>query len=104
VVIEQKPNGGRHQKKYLVIFQTEVEAENPLEAAKLAHKIHRHRMVETKAVVTTRDLPVFVSELIQGVFESIVDPNIQQMEAFGNLLVEVARSVDQFVQDNRPLA
>lgn len=29
-----------------------------------------------------------------------MDPNIQQMEAFGNLLVEVARSVDQFVQDN----
>ncbi|HEY9229435.1 MAG TPA: hypothetical protein VIP11_22490 [Gemmatimonadaceae bacterium] len=46
------------------------------------------------------DFPKFVSGLIQGVFQAIVDSSIQQMRAYGELLANVAKTVDQFAQDN----
>jgi hypothetical protein len=46
------------------------------------------------------DFPRFVSGLIEGVFQAIVDSTIQQMRAYGELLANVAKTVDQFAQDN----
>lgn len=46
------------------------------------------------------DFPNFVSGLIQGVFKAIVDSSIQQMQAYAELLANVAKTVDQFAQDN----
>ncbi len=46
------------------------------------------------------DFPKFVSGLIDGVFRAIVDTSIQQMRAYGELLANVAKTVDQFAQDN----
>jgi|SRR5215469_1683216 len=46
------------------------------------------------------DFPKFVSGLIQNVFQAIVDSSIQQMRAYGDLLANVAKTVDQFAQDN----
>ncbi|HET7232054.1 MAG TPA: hypothetical protein VFJ16_18755 [Longimicrobium sp.] len=46
------------------------------------------------------DFPKFVSGLIQGVFQAIVDSSIQQMHAYGELLANVAKTVDEFAQDN----
>jgi hypothetical protein len=46
------------------------------------------------------DFPKFVSGLIQGVFKAIVDSTIEQMHAYGELLANVAKTVDQFAQDN----
>jgi hypothetical protein len=46
------------------------------------------------------DFPMFVSGLIQNVFQAIVDSSIQQMQAYGELLANVAKTVDQFAQDN----
>lgn len=46
------------------------------------------------------DFPGFVSELIQGVFQAVVDASIQQMEAFAELVANVSKSVDQFMKDN----
>src|SRR5512141_1627878 len=43
---------------------------------------------------------MFVSGLIQNVFQAIVDSSIQQMRAYGELLANVAKTVDQFAQDN----
>lgn len=51
-------------------------------------------------MVSKVDFPKFVSGLIQGVFQAIVDSTIQQMRAYGELLSNVAKSVDQFAQDN----
>jgi len=45
------------------------------------------------------DFPQFVSGLIQGVFQAIVDSSIRQMEAFADLVAEVSRTVDQFLRD-----
>ncbi len=46
------------------------------------------------------DFPKFVSGLIDGVFRAIVDTSIQQMRAYGELLANVAKTVDQYAQDN----
>jgi hypothetical protein len=46
------------------------------------------------------NFPKFVSGLIQNVFQAIVDSSIQQMRAYGELLANVAKSVDQYAQDN----
>ena len=46
------------------------------------------------------DFPKFVGGLIQNVFQAIVDSSIQQMRAYGELLANVAKTVDQFAQDN----
>jgi hypothetical protein len=44
--------------------------------------------------------PSFVADLINGTFNAIVNASIKQMEAFANLLSNVAKTVDQFMADN----
>lgn len=51
-------------------------------------------------LVQTVDFPKFVAQLISGTFEAIVDSSIRQMKAYGELLANVAKSVDQFARDN----
>jgi hypothetical protein len=51
-------------------------------------------------LISKVNFPDFVSGLIQGVFQAIVDSSIQQMRAYGELLANVAKSVDQFARDN----
>lgn len=46
------------------------------------------------------DFPSFVASLIQGTFQAIVDASIQQMEAYAELLKNVAGTVDKFMGDN----
>ncbi len=46
------------------------------------------------------DFPKFVGGLIQNVFQAIVDSSIQQMRAYGELLANVAKTVDEFARDN----
>ncbi|CAN7462085.1 hypothetical protein [Paraburkholderia hospita] len=53
-----------------------------------------------RATLSAVDFPSFVSSLIQGTFQAIVDSSIQQMEAYANLLKNVASTVDRFMQDN----
>lgn len=60
----------------------------------------RQGVEEFGNLVKTVDFPNFVSGLIQGVFQAIVDASIQQMEAFGELLAATAKSVDQFAADH----
>ncbi|MBN1656610.1 MAG: hypothetical protein JXA30_22755 [Deltaproteobacteria bacterium] len=51
-------------------------------------------------MVSAVDFPKFVSGLIEGVFTSIVNSSIRQMEAYGKLLEAVVASVEQFANDN----
>ena len=53
-----------------------------------------------KELVDTVDFPRFVSGLIEGVFTSIVDSSIRQMQAYGKLLEGVVKSVEQFASDH----
>ncbi len=52
------------------------------------------------ALVQKVDFPKFVGGLIENVFQAIVDSSIKQMRAYGELLANVAKTVDQFAQDN----
>lgn len=54
----------------------------------------------TEQTLNAIAFPTFVADLIQGTFQAIVNASIQQMEAYGNLLANVAKTVDQFMSDN----
>ena len=54
----------------------------------------------TRATLNAIDFPQFVAALIQGTFQAIVDASIQQMEAYAELLKNVAGTVDRFMGDN----
>lgn len=51
-------------------------------------------------LVDAIDFPGFVADLIKGVFTAIVKTSIQQMEAYATMVANVAKSVDQYMQDN----
>jgi hypothetical protein len=53
-----------------------------------------------RATLNAIDFPSFVAALIQGTFKAIVDASIQQMEAYAELVKNVAGTVDQFMSDN----
>ena len=46
------------------------------------------------------DFPKFVGGLIKNVFQAIVESSIEQMRAYGELVANVAKSVDEYAQDN----
>ncbi len=52
------------------------------------------------ALVQKVDFPKFVGGLIKNVFQAIVESSIEQMRAYGELIGNVAKSVDQFATDN----
>jgi len=52
------------------------------------------------SLVKKVDFPKFVGGLINNVFRVIVETSIEQMRAYGELVANVAKSVDQFMQDN----
>ena len=52
-----------------------------------------------KELIEAVDFPDFVSDLIQGVFQAIVDASIQQMEAYTEMIAAVSKSVDQFAKE-----
>jgi hypothetical protein len=52
------------------------------------------------ALVQKVDFPKFVGGLIKNVFQAIVESSIQQMRAYGELIANVAKTVDQFMVDN----
>ncbi len=53
-----------------------------------------------RATLGAIDFPSFVAALIKGTFQAIVDATIQQMEAYATLLKEVAKTVDDYMEDN----
>ena len=54
----------------------------------------------TRATLNAINFPEFVASLIKGTFQAIVDASIQQMEAYAELLKNVAMTVDEFMSDN----
>ena len=51
-------------------------------------------------LVGTVDFPAFVSSLVHGVFQAIVDSSIRQMEAYADLVESLAKSARQFGEEN----
>lgn len=52
-----------------------------------------------KDLVGAVDFPAFVSGLIDGVFNSIVDASIKQMQAYGELVKGVVQSVEDYANE-----
>jgi hypothetical protein len=46
------------------------------------------------------DFPKFVTSLIHGTFDAMVDSAIRQMQAYADLVAAVAKPLDQFTQEN----
>ena len=54
----------------------------------------------TGALVNEIDFPGFVAGLVHGTFDAIVDASIRQMESYSSLVNAVAKTVDQFTEEN----
>src|SRR5678816_3451014 len=52
------------------------------------------------ALVNEIDFPGFVAGLVHGTFDAIVDASIRQMESYSSLVSAVAKTVDQFTDEN----
>jgi hypothetical protein len=52
-----------------------------------------------EALLQSVDFPDFVGDLIKGVFSSVVESSIKQMEAYAGLIKQVSDTVDRFDQD-----
>jgi hypothetical protein len=52
------------------------------------------------ALLQQVNFPDFVAGLINGVFHSIVSSSIEQMEAYGKLVADVAKTLNQFRDEN----
>ena len=63
-------------------------------------KPKRSRRTSRRRLVDAVDFPAFVSELIGGVFQAVVDASIQQMRAYADLLESAAKSVEDFADDD----
>ena len=60
-----------------------------------------HSVKDASGTLSTAiDFPNFVAALIKGVFQAIVDASIKQMEAYGELVKNVAQTVSQLVRDS----
>jgi hypothetical protein len=54
----------------------------------------------TGALANEIDFPGFVAGLVHGTFDAIVDASIRQMEGYSSLVSAVAKTVDQFTEEN----
>ncbi len=52
------------------------------------------------AMVDEINFPNFVAQLVHGTFDAIVDASIRQMESYSSLVSAVAKTVDQFTEEN----
>ena len=68
--------------------------------AKIANYLVADASSGADRLVTDVDFPDFVSNLLNGVFDAIVDSSIRQMEAYAKLVAGVAKSLDEFTNEN----
>lgn len=103
------PNGVAHETSELVRAQDEdaVEAtkkslsKSPgMVGEKFKAGAVREGVEQFGALVQKVDFPKFVGGLIKNVFQAIVESSIEQMRAYGELIANVAKTVDQFMEDN----
>ena len=67
---------------------------------KIANYLVSDASSDTDRLVADVDFPDFVSNLLNGVFDAIVDSSIRQMEAYAKLVAGVAKSLDEFTDEN----
>jgi hypothetical protein len=55
---------------------------------------------QTGELLREINFPAFVAELVQGVFQAVIDASIQQMRAYGELVQSVTMSLNEFRDQN----
>jgi hypothetical protein len=90
----QQPVLRRRETYQAPVAQTAAAGDNFTPGA--ANQVARVTRDTLKAVA----FPTFVAELIHGTFDAITQSSIRQMEAYGQLLENVGKSVDEFMAGN----
>ena len=80
--------------------QPAARAPTPAVAAPKAAPATETLAARTGALVNEVDFPGFVAQLVHGTFDAIVDASIRQMESYADLLSAVAKTTEQFTQEN----
>jgi hypothetical protein len=57
-------------------------------------------VTQAARLVKEVDFPAFVASLVKGTFQAVVDASIQQMDAYGKLVQQVAQSLNDFADDH----
>ncbi|WP_210418757.1 hypothetical protein [Aliikangiella coralliicola] len=52
------------------------------------------------SMINEIDFPGFVSQLVNGTFDAVVDASIRQLESYSDLVAAISKSVDQFTSEN----
>lgn len=74
--------------------------ENTDEEGKFVAQSAREGAAVAGALLDAVNFPEFCAGLINGVFHSIVQSSIEQMEAYAKLVADVSKSLNQFRDDN----
>ncbi|WP_196137476.1 hypothetical protein [Aliikangiella sp. G2MR2-5] len=84
----------------------------PVRARALAEEVEQQQVPKVKkqatdtiaakagAMVNELDFPGFVSSLVNGTFDAVVDASIRQLESYSDLVAAISKSVDQFTAEN----
>lgn len=64
-----------------------------------ARKSRSGQLAARRPLTRPELLPEFVSALVTGTFQAIVDASVQQLEAYAALVAQTAGSVEQFLPD-----
>ena len=81
-------------------FSGEVLAVAQEESSEFSGAAARRVADTTRQILNAVSFPRFVTELINGVFKAITDSNVQQMNAFVELIGNVASTLDGFAETN----
>jgi hypothetical protein len=72
-----------------------LELQRHIIAPDAQHRIVRDTSSVAAELIEAVDFPGFVADLIDSVFQAIVDSSIQQMKAYGELIAAVAESLNE---------
>lgn len=100
LVREQTTVEGRSQPEQSNTPPARTQADEGPAATEFAPRAANNVARITEDTLNAIAFPTFVADLLKGTFQAVVDASIQQMEAYGELLSNVAKTVDEFMADN----
>ncbi|MEE2871234.1 MAG: hypothetical protein VYE17_11930 [Pseudomonadota bacterium] len=100
LVREQTTVEGRSQPEQHKTPPARTQADEGPAATEFAPRAANNVARITEDTLNAIAFPTFVADLLKGTFQAVVDASIQQMEAYGELLANVAKTVDEFMADN----
>ncbi len=97
---ERRADSGQQATAEAPLARAQTGDERPPAADEFAPRAANNVARITEDTLNAIAFPTFVADLVKGTFQAIVDASIQQMEAYGELLANVAKTVNEFMADN----